>query len=242
MRQRPSAPASSRVRETAQTERTAGDRHLAWRFRKVRKTSEDLCAPLSPEDCVVQSMPDASPAKWHLAHTTWFFETFVLEKAQPGYRPYHADFRFLYNSYYKQVGAHHPRPRRGMITRPSLDEVRSYRRHVSDRILELITGEQLNDEHARIVELGLHHEQQHQELILMDIKHLLSCNPLWPSYSEVRVPALEAVSRLRWIGHEEGIHSIGFEGGGFCFDHERPRHRLFLESFLIGSSRGTNGE
>ncbi len=241
-RQRPSAPASSGVREAAQAERLDWHRNLAARFKKVRKTSEDLCAPLSPEDCVVQSMPDASPVKWHLAHTTWFFETFVLEKTQTGFRPYHADFPFLYNSYYKQVGAHHPRLCRGMITRPALDEVRSYRRHVDDRILELVTGGQLNDEHVRIVELGLHHEQQHQELILMDIKHLFSCNPLWPSYSRVRVAAVEAAVELRWIGHEEGIHSIGFDGGGFSFDHECPRHRVFLESFEIGSRLVTNGE
>ncbi|MGH7790394.1 MAG: DinB family protein, partial [Candidatus Binatia bacterium] len=157
--------------------------HLAARFAAVRAATEVLRAPLSAEDCQAQSMDDASPTKWHLAHTSWFFETFVLEPVLPGYRPFHPEFRVLFNSYYQAVGAQHPRPQRGLLTRPPLDAVLAYRRHVDGCILALLAqGNGRVEPLAAVIELGLHHEQQHQELLLTDAKHLLSLNPLRPAY------------------------------------------------------------
>ena len=159
--------------------RMAGFRH-AETFLSVRRLTEQLAEPLSPEDQTVQSMPDASPTKWHLAHTTWFFETFVLRPHAPGYRVFDPAYEYLFNSYYEAVGPRHPRPQRGMISRPGVDEIMAYRRYVSDAMAELI--DRGTGDWPAVVELGLHHEQQHQELILMDAKHLLSLNPLRPAY------------------------------------------------------------
>ena len=163
------------------------------RYRAVRSFTMALTAPLSDEDCVVQSMPDASPTKWHLAHTTWFFETFVLARAVPGYHPFHPRYGFLFNSYYDAVGERHPRPSRGLLTRPSLPEVRQYRAHVDEAMNALLEREGgLDSEALRFaVMLGLHHEQQHQELLLTDIRHALHCNPLRPAYRD-RAPQLRA--------------------------------------------------
>jgi len=195
-----------------------------------------LTAPLSAEDCALQSMPDASPAKWHLAHTTWFFETFVLEPHAKGYRALDPAYRVLFNSYYHGVGERHPRPERGMLSRPSLDEVLAYRRHVDEAILAA------NDLPAALLELGLHHEQQHQELILTDIKHLLSRNPLKPAYQK-QWPLTPIRARApRWIGFAGGLHEIGHAGPGFAFDNETPRHRVWLEDFEIASHPVTHGD
>ena len=155
---------------------------LAQAFAAVRQRSLGIAAPLSAEDCCAQSMPDASPVKWHLAHTTWFFETFVLEPHEEGFAPHHPAFRMLFNSYYNGIGDKHPRPRRGLLTRPSLDEVRAYREDV-DRRMQRLLGGQPGDELARLVVLGLQHEQQHQELMLTDLKHLLAQNPMYPAYT-----------------------------------------------------------
>jgi len=213
---------------------------LADRYREVRAASEGLCAPLSPEDCGLQSMPDASPVKWHLAHTSWFFETLVLEQL-PGYTPFHADFRLLFNSYYQSVGAQHPRPERGVLSRPSLEEVRAYRRHVDQGILHLLdAGAPLSS--LAVVELGLHHEQQHQELILSDLKHAFSRNPLRPVYRERASEPAGAAQRLRWHGFGGGLREIGHAGQGFAFDNERPRHRVFVEAFELASRPVTNAE
>jgi ergothioneine biosynthesis protein EgtB len=218
-----------------------GDRD-AWRarFLAVRRLSEALAAPLSPEDQTVQSMPDASPTKWHLAHTSWFFETFLLVPHLPGYRVFHPQFGYLFNSYYEAVGARHPRPERGLVTRPGAGEVLAYRAHVTAAMERLLAtgGERL----APLVELGLAHEQQHQELILMDAKHLLAKNPLLPAYRELEAPAKVPVAACRWIELAGGLRQIGHAGADFAFDNEGPRHKVWLEPFRLASRLVTCGE
>jgi ergothioneine biosynthesis protein EgtB len=219
--------------------------HLLHAFAAARAQTESLVAPLSAEDCALQSMPDASPAKWHLAHTSWFFETFILERCIAGYVPFHPDFRMLFNSYYVGVGPRHPRPERGMLSRPSLDAVLAYRRHVDDAVLALLAMmDPADGALADTVELGIHHEQQHQELILTDLKHLLSRNPLLPVYVEQRsrADAGEHASPLRWIGVPGGLRQIGHEGKGFRFDNELPRHRVFTGDFQMAARPVTNGD
>lgn len=202
------------------------------RFLDVRRHTEQLAEPLSAEDQTVQSMPDASPTKWHLAHTTWFFETFVLRPHARGYRMFDPAYEYLFNSYYEAVGPRHPRPQRGMLTRPGLAEVMAYRQHVSDAMVTLLDG--TNRDIDAIVELGLHHEQQHQELILMDVKHLLSLNPLEPAY-RASSPSHGAAMPLAWRDFEGGLVEIGHDGEGFAFDNEGPRHRVWLEPFALAS-------
>jgi ergothioneine biosynthesis protein EgtB len=213
---------------------------LASAYRAVRAHTEALASPLSPEDACAQSMPDASPAKWHLAHTTWFFETFVLEPHEPGFVPHAPAYRVLFNSYYNAVGDKHPRPQRGLLTRPSLDEVRAYRAAVDQRLLALLPS--LPPDALRLVELGLHHEQQHQELLLTDVLHLFSCNPLKPAYRAVETPASAPASPLQWRDVEGGVVQIGHGGQGFAFDNESPRHSAFLQRYEIASRLVTNAE
>ncbi|HEX5862935.1 MAG TPA: ergothioneine biosynthesis protein EgtB [Casimicrobiaceae bacterium] len=216
---------------------------LAPRFRAIRAATEALAAPLSPEDCAIQSMPDASPVKWHLAHTSWFFETFVLGPHVPGYRVHDAAFRVLFNSYYNAVGDKHPRPQRGLVSRPSLDAVRAYRAHVDAAMAALLAQTEPSSRLGGLVELGLNHEQQHQELILTDIKHLLSCNPLKPAYAPARIEDEPASAPpLDWIAFGEGLVEIGHDGCGFAFDNETPRHRQYLEAFALASRPVTNAE
>ena len=214
-------------------------------YRRVRIATEQLAAPLSAEDCAIQSMPDASPVKWHLAHTSWFFETFVLKPHLPGYRLFHPSFRVLFNSYYNGIGDKHPRPRRGLLSRPSLEEVDAYRLHIDAAMAELMDRRTLPSTISALVELGLNHEQQHQELILTDVLHLLSCNPLKPAY-EPSIGAADApiadASPLTWIEFGEGIVDIGHEGSQFAFDNESPRHRQYLNGFSLASREVTNGE
>ena len=217
-------------------------RTLAELYGAVRQQSEALARPLSPEDCVVQSMPDASPVKWHLAHVTWFFETFVLERYSRGFEPYRSAFRVLFNSYYNAVGARHPRPERGMLTRPSLDEVLAYRAHVDRRIGDLLAARNVPQDALDLIALGINHEEQHQELILTDVKHLLSRNPLAPAYRE-RWPLTPVRARkLAWIPIAGGSHAVGHEGNGFAFDNEGPRHRVLVHDFLLASHPVTYGE
>lgn len=186
-------------------------------------------------------MPDASPVKWHLAHTTWFFETFVLAPHQPGYRPVDPSYRVLFNSYYNAVGDKHPRPERGMLSRPGLAEVLAYRDRVDEAMLELLAEERALEFDA-LIELGLQHEQQHQELILTDVKHLLSRNPLKPAY-QTRWPLTSIQAReRRWISFAAGLYEIGHAGAGFCFDNETPRHRTWLDAFQIASHPVTHGD
>ncbi len=230
--------------ETFAAEDAGSVEDLDARYRAVRGTTDWLTAPLSPEDATVQSMPDASPAKWHLAHTSWFFETFVLAEAIPYYRPFHPDFRVLFNSYYNTLGAQHPRAERGLVTRPGLDEVRAYRAHVDRHLFSLLAGG-IEPGLAQLVEIGLQHEQQHQELILTDLKFLLSRNPLRPVYRESARPGSAGAGGPRPLvfrRFEEGIRWIGHAGPGFAFDNEGPRHRVFLETFEIASRAVTCGE
>lgn len=208
----------------------------------VRRHTQALAQPLSDEDCCVQSMPDASPVKWHLAHTTWFFETFILEAFEPDFQPYHPAFRVLFNSYYNGVGEKHPRPQRGMLTRPSLNEVQAYRRNVDERIALLLAHTEQTDEIARLLEMGLHHEQQHQELMLTDVKHLLSMNPLLPAYSLAPLRNAAHAEPMAWREYDAGLVEIGHAGDGFCFDNEIPRHRQFVEPYSLASRLSTNGE
>jgi ergothioneine biosynthesis protein EgtB len=214
---------------------------LAGQFLQVRQHSVDLTSGLSPEDCCVQSMPDASPLKWHLAHTTWFFETFILEMMEKDFTPFHPAFRVLFNSYYNGVGDKHPRAQRGMVTRPALGDVLAYRRNVDERIVALLE-EGGNARLASLIETGLHHEQQHQELMLTDFKHLLSLNPLWPAYSPDKLPQGAPPAKLQWLEFDAGIVQVGHQGGGFCFDNELPRHRQFVEPYAIATRLVTNAE
>lgn len=213
--------------------------HGLDRFQTVRSRTEELAAPLSAEDQTVQSMPDASPTKWHLAHTTWFFETFVLRPHATGYRSFDPAFEYLFNSYYEAVGPRHPRPQRGMITRPGVEEVMAYRRHVTGAMLEFLADE--HDAHG-LIELGLHHEQQHQELILMDIKHALSMNPLRPAYRPAKPRDSRAAEPLAWREFEGGLVEIGYDGRDFAFDNEGPRHRCWLDSFAVAMRPVSCGE
>ncbi len=216
---------------------------LAGRYRQIRRTTERLCEPLSPEDCQAQSMADASPAKWHLAHTSWFFETFVLEGRLENYPLFRPEFRVLFNSYYQTVGPQHARPQRGLLTRPALDEVLAYRRHVDHYVEELLEAPQRAPTVSpAVVELGLQHEQQHQELILTDVKHLFAENPLRPAYARNAVPAVAAAPPLVWCAYDEGTRWIGHAGEGFAFDNEEPRHQVFVPGFALGSRLITNRE
>ncbi len=211
---------------------------IARRYGALRRRSLQLAEPLSDEDCGAQSMPDASPVKWHLAHTTWFFETFVLEAHEDGFAPYHPAFRVLFNSYYNGIGDKHPRHQRGLLTRPSMAQVRAYRANVDARMAALLAQ---RPELAGLVELGLQHEQQHQELILTDIKHLLAQSALAPAYLEVALAAA-APATLGWVAHAGGVVAIGHAGDGFSFDNELPRHRQVVEPFALADRLVNNGE
>jgi ergothioneine biosynthesis protein EgtB len=213
---------------------------LRQRFNAVRRRSVSLSEPLSEEDCCVQSMPDASPVKWHLAHTTWFFETFLLEPHEQGFAPHHPAFRMLYNSYYNGVGEKHARAQRGLITRPSFDEVLAYRHAVDTRMGALLDAGK--PELMALVELGLQHEEQHQELLLTDVKHLLSMSPLRPAYASSPLPPAPAAPALRWLQFDGGVVEIGHAGQGHCFDNELPRHRQFVEPYRLASRLATNGD
>ncbi len=219
------------------------NRYFVERYKQVRSFTEQLCEPLATEDYVIQSMPDVSPAKWHLAHVTWFWETFVLSPALSGYQSLHPQYAYLFNSYYNTLGERHCRPKRGLISRPTVKETYEYRRYVDEHmlgLLEKLDGRQLA-ELTPIMTLGLHHEQQHQELIVTDIKHVLSCNPLYPVYLP-RARAASSVPPMEWISFPEGVYWVGYEGNGFSFDNEGPRHRQFVQPFQLASRLVTNGE
>ena len=215
---------------------------MAARYAWVRGATTRLAERLSPEDCALQSMPDASPVKWHLAHTTWFFETFVLDRFAAGYRALDPNYRFLFNSYYHAVGEQFPRPQRGMLSRPSLDEVWAYRRTVDQQVKAVLEGRAIPLEAMKLIELGLHHEQQHQELIVTDLKHLFSLNPLSPSLFPGSEYQGEILEDLYWLKMPGGEKEFGHDGAGFAFDNERPRHRQIVEAFELASRPVTNGE
>ncbi len=252
---------------------------LSERYLQVRRATEELCSQLTPEDCMVQSMPEASPTKWHLAHTTWFFETFILDRGgnsstnsssgtaggpkSQGYQPLNPDYRYLFNSYYNAVGERPLRQVRGAFSRPSFEEVRAYRRHVDDSMLQVLEGRN-TAEVAGIVMLGINHEQQHQELIATDAKHALWMNPLRPAFrlaladsdklprlSEASGSSADAngagktprdVSAMNWFSCEPGLRKIGHAGDSFGFDNEFPRHDVYVQGFQLGSRLVTNGE
>jgi ergothioneine biosynthesis protein EgtB len=214
------------------------------RYASVRGLTENLAEPLSPEDQTVQSMPDVSPTKWHRAHTSWFFETFLLEPSLPGYKAYDPDYAYLFNSYYESLGARHPRPSRGLLSRPRASEITAYREAVDEGMRRLV-GRGTSAAVADLVEVGLNHEQQHQELMLMDMKHVLSQNFPQPTYRQTdRQGSAEEAERrsASRIEHEGGISEIGYAGGGFCFDNELPRHAAFLEPFSVDLKLVTCGD
>jgi ergothioneine biosynthesis protein EgtB len=230
------------VQEQARADSRAAERD---RFAAIRQQSESLAANLSPEDQAIQSMPDVSPTKWHLAHTSWFFETFILGPFDPAHRVFDPDFAYLFNSYYEAVGPRHPRPHRGLLSRPTVDAVGAYRDHVTAAMLRLIeaAGEPVWREIAPLIELGLHHEQQHQELILMDIKHVFSVNPLLPAYQAPRPYGIpSAPLAAAWAEFAGGLEEIGHDGQGFAFDNEGPRHKVWLEPYRLATHPVSCGE
>jgi len=227
--------------------RPPADRDIAAvidRFESVRRDSESLAARLTAEDQAIQSMPDVSPTKWHLAHTTWFFETFILARLDPAYRIFDPAFAYLFNSYYEAVGPRHPRPQRGLLSRPTVDVVGAYRDHVTAAMSRFIAqaGAEAWGEAAPLVELGLHHEQQHQELMLMDIKHVFSVNPLEPAYQAPQPIAAAAAAVPPRVEFAGGLVEIGHDGPAFAFDNETPRHKVWLEPFALAARPVSCGE
>lgn len=213
-------------------------------FIHVREASESICKPLEVEDYGIQTMPDVSPPKWHLAHTAWFFETFILKIFVKNYQPYHPKYEHLFNSYYEQVGSYHPRPERGLLSRPTVKEIYAYRHYIDQQMADLLNQEGHEDfeEILRRTEIGLHHEQQHQELLLTDIKHIFAYNPLRPAYTNLEVPDKCPAPDLYWHEQPAGIYQIGHTGDGFSFDNEMPSHKVYLEPYRIASRLTTNEE
>lgn len=214
---------------------------LSERYARIRQQTVDLCLPLEIEDYQVQPMADASPPKWHLAHVTWFFETFILSRQVPGYEPVHPLYEMLFNSYYNGIGAAFPRPNRGFLSRPTVQEVLDYRSEIDERMQSFLASD-FSDEVRFSIELGLNHEQQHQELTLTDLKYNLGNNPLKPAYREILVDMADAAGEAGWTEFEGGLVEIGAESSDFVFDNETPRHQVFLEPFALGTRAVTNGE
>lgn len=216
---------------------------LSDRYPQIRQLSEQICQPLTVEDYVIQSMPDVSPPKWHLAHTTWFFETFLLIPHLPGYSVFHPQYGYLFNSYYEAVGQRHPRPQRGLLSRPTVEEIYAYRAYVDEAMRSLLS-QSLPPAVEALVVLGFHHEQQHQELLLTDIKHILALNPLRPAYrSDLETAAPTAMTtREQWLDYPGGLYSIGYVGEDFAFDNESPHHSVYLQDYYLASRLVTNGE
>ena len=211
------------------------------RYKTVRKRTEDICAPLETEDFVVQPVADVSPPKWHIGHTTWFFETFILKPNVNGYKEFNPDYNYVFNSYYETVGARVIRTDRGNLSRPTVKDIYQYRKYVDNAMIELLQSnynEQLNE----LLELGVNHEEQHQELLLTDIKYILGNNPLFPAYADILNGISHPSSSTEYVAIEEGIYEIGFKGNGFCFDNELGRHRVYLPKYTIASKLVTNGE
>ncbi len=232
---------TTQVRQETSNARDA----LLSQYRAVRQESENLCRPLATEDYCIQSMPNVSPPKWHIAHTSWFFETFLLIPFFSGYQCFHPQFEYLFNSYYEAVGAQFPRPQRGLLSRPTVEEVYRYRAHIDAAMAELIhsADEEQWKEIARRVTLGLHHEQQHQELFLTDLKHIFSVNPLRPAYREPpATPRQDRSIPLEWIEYPGGVIQIGHQGEGFAYDNEGPRHHVYLQPYALAARLVTNGE
>ncbi len=236
------------MKESPLSTQVVSNEFFVERYKNVRGFTEQLCEPLVTEDYVIQSMPDVSPTKWHLAHVTWFWETFLLTPADADYKCLHPQYAYLFNSYYNTLGERHCRPNRGLISRPTVEETYQYRAYVDEHVISLLgkLDERRLAELTPIFTLGLHHEQQHQELMLTDIKHVLSNNPLYPTYkSRVSTNGARIAARvapLEWVSFPESLDWIGHEGGSFSFDNEGPRHRQFVQSFQLASRLVTNGE
>ena len=213
-------------------------------YLRTRQVSEAICAPLADDDYQIQSIVETSPPKWHLGHVTWFFETFLLQAFLPQYKPVDPQFNYVFNSYYQTIGAMHPRPQRGLLSRPTVGEVYAYRAAVDERMHTLIETASDADwpEISARLALGLNHEQQHQELLFMDIKHNFGVNPLRPTYHSSPLPHGDEAAPLGWLEEEAGLREMGFEGGGFAFDNERPGHPVWLEAHRLGDRLVTNGE
>ena len=218
--------------------------HIINRFNEVRQFTHHLVEPLEIEDFVIQPMENASPAKWHLAHTSWFFETFVLAKYQPGFESLHPQYAYFFNSYYLQTGVPFTRAKRGMLSRPTVKQVFEYREYVDAKVVEFINrcNEEIWKEASKVMEIGLHHEQQHQELILTDLKYLLAQNPLLPIYKEKPVPEVNDPGAIIWASFPEGIVEIGNKGDEFTYDNEHPVHRTFVQDFELADRLVTNRE
>ena len=217
---------------------------LVASYQEVRRATERLCAPLVTEDYVVQAMPDVSPPKWHLGHVSWFFETFLIKPNLAGYQPINPEYEFLFNSYYNSVGPQFYRSNRGLLSRPTVAEVYDYRARVDQAMLALTetSAPAQLEELGPIIVVGLNHEQQHQELLLTDIKYNFSINPLRPAYHSKRIPRGTATSPLRWIEFESGLQTIGHDAKSFAFDNEWPRHQAYLRPYRLASRQVTNGE
>lgn len=221
-----------------------GRKEARARYLEVRKASEQLCTPLQTEDYLLQSMVQTSPPKWHLAHVSWFFETFLLEEYLPGYRPFDRHYRSLFNSYYEQVGPYHPRGRRGMLSRPTVDEVYQYRAWVDGLMGMLIDSvdENVWPDVARRLAIGLNHEQQHQELLLTDIKHNFWVNPLYPAYRDDLPQGSGTAAAQQWQEYQSGLYPVGADGSDFSYDNELPQHRVYLDAWHLADRLVTNGE
>ena len=221
---------------------------LLTAFLGMRAQTEKLCEPLETEDYVVQSVSDVSPPKWHLAHTSWFFENFIMAPSDSAYERFHPMYHYLFNSYYNLAGEYHPRVKRGILSRPTVSQIYEYRKHVTRSTAALLDGanEELLKSLADVVTLGIHHEQQHQELLVTDIKHILWCNPLEPVYCERAPESTEPPPRLGWLEFRGGVCELGFDAGsngdGFCFDNELPRYKTYLNDYRIAKRLVTNGE
>lgn len=214
---------------------------IAEAYNKVRQRTEDICRPLKTEDYVVQPIEDVSPPKWHIGHTTWFFETFVLKPYLQGYSEFDPSYPFVFNSYYETLGARVIRTDRGNLSRPSVEDIYKYRAYV-DKYMNELLGNPIPEELVPIIQLGLNHEEQHQELLFTDIKYILGNNPLFPAYDETLVTKAAAQDISKLITLPEGIYEIGFKGDGFCFDNELGRHKVYLQEFSISSALVTNRE
>jgi ergothioneine biosynthesis protein EgtB len=218
--------------------------NLLVRYMEVRKQTEYLCEPLKIEDYLIQTMANVSPTKWHLAHTSWFYETFILSNFIKDYKSYHPKFAYLFNSYYVQAGERHCRPKRGLISRPTVQEVYEYRHYIDEQMSTLLEFPPDNDLNRlyEVTEIGLNHEQQHQELMVTDIKHVFSMNPLYPAYRHREVTLSTDIPALHWVDFDGGLMKIGHDSDGFCFDNELPRHNTYIHSFQLANRLITNAE
>lgn len=212
-------------------------------YKTVRKRSLDICQPLKTEDYVIQPVVDVSPPKWHLGHTTWFYETFILKPYEENYKEFDPNYNFVFNSYYESAGARVIRTDRGNLSRPAVEDVKKYRRHV-DKAMEVFLADGVSADIEPLIRLGLNHEEQHQELLYSDIKYILGHNPLFPPYDENKSEKTEDDDNAHndFIAIEEGVYEIGFEGKGFCFDNELCRHKVYLQPYQISNSLVTNGD